>query len=345
MKHLPARIYPHKVGSRYANHAQEPPRDYFWFSAYQYLHTLCTTRRPAAHTLTDFLHIIDPISSSIVPQITWIGHSTFLIQCDGVNILTDPVFGDLSFFYKRLIAPGLALNQVPPIDIMLLSHNHRDHMDGPSLKVLGRNKHMVCAVPTGDGYWFNRRGFAHVMEHTWWQTTVMATPTMSGTPLRISFLPAVHWSQRGLFDKNRSLWGSWLIETGPYSIYFAGDTAYSPHFTLIKQHFDPIDLAIVPIGPCLPRLHMQYTHMDAAEAGQAWVDLGAPACIPMHWGTFRFGRDDFDTPIHMLNQWWSENSLHHPDKSLHVMKVGQRLACEKRMHVSPIVNQSLHSTL
>lgn len=345
MKHLPPRIYPRKIGSLYAPYADGTTRDYFWSCVYYYLNTLITTRRPHPRTLTHVAQKESSIPSSTVLQITWIGHSTFLIQCDGINIITDPIFGDISLFYKRLTPPGITLDQMPLLDLMLLSHNHRDHMDAPSLKALKSNTHMLCAVPIGDGYWFNRHGFAHVVEHTWWQTTVMALPTVSGKPIRIHFLPAVHWSQRGLFDKNKSLWGSWLIEVGDCCVYFGGDTAYSPHFSVIKQHVNPIDIALLPIGPCLPRLHMKYTHMDAIEAGQAWLDLGAAACIPMHWGTFRFGRDLFDTPLSQLNHWWDEHQLQHPDKQLHIMQIGQRLMIEPRVQISAVHDQSVVTTL
>ena len=143
----------------------------------------------------------------------------------------------------------------------------------------------------------------------WWEFYQYQSP--QGNRVKVTFLPAVHWSQRGLFDKNKSLWGSWLIEVDGHTIYFAGDTAYSDHFSAIKQWHSPIDTVLMPIGPCLPQGIMRYSHLDAAQAGQAFLDLGAQQFIPMHWGTFR--------------QWWHDNQHQLTEKKLHILKVGQQL--------------------
>jgi L-ascorbate metabolism protein UlaG (beta-lactamase superfamily) len=258
------------------------------------------------------------------PTITWVGHSTFLIQINGINILTDPIFFNLTTVFRRNLPPGIALSNLPPIDIVLISHNHWDHMHGPTLmalkdSILAREGQVL--VPDGDEQWFIKRKFNQVQSFDWGkQETVEGVASQA--PIKITFLPAWHWSRRGLFDRNKSLWGSWLIETGEHTIYFAGDTAYSDHFSEIGQHAPSIDVALLPIAPGEPKHKMQHTHIDAYEAGQAFLDLQAKTFVPMHWGTFNFGLDKFLTPIENLNQWWQEQNFG-DDRNIFILKVGE----------------------
>lgn len=245
-------------------------------------------------------------------SIIWIGHATFLIQTNGITILTDPIFGNLPFL-SRMMPPGIALPKLPKIDYVLLSHNHRDHMDAASLKALKKQNHdLQFLVPQGDKAWFDRRGLSGAREFNWWDEHLISRA-------RFVFLPAVHWSQRGMFDKNKSLWGSWMIE-GAQRIYFAGDTAHGIHFNHIKQNFAPIDIALMPIGPCEPHDWMRKTHVSGEHSIQAFADLGASHFIPMHWGTFGFGTDEFDAPIKRLHSAWNRMRL---NAQLHLLKAGQ----------------------
>lgn len=257
--------------------------------------------------------------------VTWIGHSTFLIQVGGVNILTDPIFGNASFLYQRIVRPGIELEELPPIDVVVISHNHHDHMEGPSInRLFERNPSMTVVTPYGDKQWFDQRGIERVYECCWWDyQELQLLPTLP--KLRCTFLPAAHWSQRGLFDRNQSLWGSWMLEIGGQSIYFAGDTAYGSHFVEIAEEFPSIDIAIMPIGPCEPREWMKHAHMDAAEAGKAFLEIGAHRFIPMHWGTFHFGHEPADLPVLRLRQWWQDHDAVIKEKRLHTPKIGQRL--------------------
>jgi L-ascorbate metabolism protein UlaG (beta-lactamase superfamily) len=244
-----------------------------------------------------------------------------LIQIGNLNIITDPIFGDASFFYPRILPPGIILEDLPKIDVVLLSHNHRDHMDAKSLLALkNRSQETTFLVPKGDKAWFDKRNFEHCSEYTWWDYTSVESPSQCGQ-VTFSFLPAVHWSQRGLFDKNRSLWGSWLIEWGSQTIYFAGDTAYSQHFEIIAQECSAITTALMPIGPCDPEPHMRKNHVNAQEAVKGFIDLQAQQFVPMHWGTFQFGTDLFDTPINRLQTWWQQQEM--LDRVLHIPKAGQ----------------------
>lgn len=256
-----------------------------------------------------------PPARSMKLLITWIGHSTFLIQVGGYNILTDPIFGSPTFLFPRLAAPGISFDQLPPIDIVMISHNHYDHMHGPTLKKLKKHHNPLFLVPEGDKRWFDMRRFKRCKEFSWWGQHRLCD-------MRFTFLPAHHWSQRGLFDRNRSLWGSWMLETKDTTLYFAGDTAYSNHFTEIKKTFANIDIALMPIGPCEPHDHMKECHVDADQACEAFLDLGAKRFIPMHWGTFFFGTDTYDLPILRLQGWWDEKKQAVLKQHLHILKIG-----------------------
>src|SRR5579872_423435 len=267
--------------------------------------------------VVQWIEKFQPITND--PVITWIGHATFLIQINGKTILTDPVFGNASFLFRRILPPGIPFHELPKIDYVLLSHNHRDHMDGPSLWALKKNNpHLIFLVPHGDKAWFDRRGLSGAHEFGWWDEYVIPE-------IRFVFLPAVHWSQRGLFDKNKSLWGSWMIErVAGGRIYFAGDTAYGIHFSTIAHHFEKIDTVLMPISPCEPDGWMRRTHVSAEQAVHAFADLKATNFIPMHWGTFPLGSDRFDEPIERLKRAWHERNM--GDAQLHLAKVGQHIA-------------------
>jgi len=277
--------------------------------------------------------------TSLQPRITWIGHSTFLIQIGGVNILTDPIFGNASPFFKRIVQPAIALDKLPRIDVILISHNHWDHMHGPTLrKLLPEIPNAHVLVPEGDERWFSKHRLKGVYGSTWGQKQYVYvehfSPSISknvATRLVFTFLPAHHWSQRGLFDRNKSLWGSWMIECNGYTFYFAGDTAYTDHFKEIAQDFPTIDSAFLPIGPCEPHEWMKNTHMNAEQAGQAFLDLKAQHFIPMHWGTFNFGHDDFHHPLERIDAWWQNNTQALTNKTFHTLRIGQTIEFEDRL--------------
>jgi len=283
----------------------------------------------------------EPIDRAKNLLLTWIGHSTFLIQVGGINIITDPVFGDLPFF-PRQIKPGIELAKVPPIDYVLISHNHRDHMDSAALTYF--KEHPTCAfmVPLGDKAWFERRGISRVREYTWWEREKFMH---DDTQIELSFLPALHWSQRGLRDFNTSLWGSWMISVGDHTIYFAGDTAYAGHFTAISKEFPSITHALMPIGPCEPRKWMKDSHINAEESGQAFLDLNAQKFFPMHWGTFSFGTDHHEAPYERIISWWKTQQLS-VEKQLYVLKVGQRFEepAQNTMIITPSSEQVVEQT-
>ncbi len=232
-----------------------------------------------------------------------VGHATFLMRLGGITILTDPIFESATFLFRRAVSPGITIDRLPPVDYVLISHNHRDHLDERSIKqIVSRSPHVTFLVPQGVREWFLHLNIERVHEYIWWDSY-----KISG--FACTFLPAYHWSGRWLTDKNRSLWGSWMIEAGGRTIYFAGDTAYWKHFLCIGHYFPNIDMALLPIGPCKPHKYMQTSHLNAASAIQAFIELRARYFVAMHWGVFYFGTDDIFTPIEYLERAW-KNKQH-----------------------------------
>jgi len=309
---------PYIRNGRFYNHDQERYRSIFLPSMVMLVEWYWNMIRKGTPDTSQWFMSIEPVSRSKHLAITWIGHATFLIQVGGINIITDPVFGDLPFFRRQLHA-GIPLEKIPDIDYVIISHNHRDHMDHAALTFFKHHPETTFLVPLGDKAWFERRGFTRVREYSWWDQD---TFVHNETAIEFSFLPAHHWSQRSLLDFNKSLWGSWAIKVGDDVIYFAGDTAYGAHFSAIGKEVK-ITHALLPIGPCEPQKWMQESHMNAEEAGQAFLDLGAQTFIPMHWGTFNFGTDHHVAPYERIVSWWQKQKF--TDRVFKVLKAGERL--------------------
>ncbi len=230
-------------------------------------------------------------------QITWIGHSTFLLQVNGLNILTDPIFSDraspISFAGpKRSTPPALTIEQLPSIDIVLISHNHYDHLDKRTIKALHRNqpdKPISYFVPLGQKAWFDKLGIAQVTELDWWDNAQINNITIHAVPVQ-------HWSSRTPFDRNTVLWAGFVIDAPQLSTLFVGDSGYSDDFKTIAQRLGGVDLALVPIGAYDPRWFMKSAHMDPEEALQVVQDVGATRAIGMHWGTFALTDEPMEEP-------------------------------------------------
>jgi len=238
-----------------------------------------------------------PLDSSAA-VVTFIGHSTFLIQTPAGNILTDPMYsqhaGPFSLMGPRRVRqPAVRLEDLPPIAIVLLSHNHYDHCDLPTLRVLATRFDPIVVTPVGNGRLTRRAGLHRVEELDWWQEA-------KTSKVPITLTPAHHFSARTPFDKNRALWGGFRIAAGSMSIYFAGDTAYAPFFQDVRRRLGPIDLALLPIGAYEPRWFMRVVHMNPAEAVQAHLDLEASQSVAMHFGTFQLTAEGIDEPARDL---------------------------------------------
>lgn len=228
--------------------------------------------------------------------VTFVNHSTVLIQLAGINILTDPAWSDRVGPWswagpKRARPPGIPFDALPPIDVVLISHNHYDHLDLPTLRRLHERDRPRIFVPLGDRDLLLANGIDRVDELDWWQRV-----TLDGG-LEIVFAPAQHNSGRSPFTVARSLWGSYLLRRDGLSIYFAGDTAYEVHFRAIRDRFGPVDLAFLPIGGYAPRERHRAFHLDPADAVQAQKDLGAKAAVAIHFGTFQLTGEDFGQPV------------------------------------------------
>ncbi|MFA6065682.1 MAG: MBL fold metallo-hydrolase [Candidatus Babeliaceae bacterium] len=264
------------------------------------------------------------LQKSVPLQLQWIGHASFLIQVNEFNILTDPIFYDLNaVLYPRKTPVGIEPRNLPQIDFVVISHNHRDHLDEASMNIL-KSHQPIMLVPQGTKAWFTSRGFEHVIENIWWQ---MTTFDRNGYTIKFTFVPAVHWSGRDPFDAHASLWGGWMIKANNKTVYFAGDTGFNePIFKAITDYARTIDCALLPIGPCEPRSLMCHSHMGPEDAVAACKILNAQVCIPMHWGTFGLGPDSFDTPIKRLDIAWKAHVSAESQDKLYKIKFGERIS-------------------
>jgi len=233
------------------------------------------------------------------PSVTFIGHSTFLIRLPGLTILTDPVFSERCspsqrIGPRRVRAPGLALEALPEIDLILLSHNHYDHMDLISLRKIRRRFPAAAIVTTlGNKAYLAKKGLADAVELDWWESNDIGDS-------RVTVLPARHFAARSLWDRNETLWGGfWLAHRG-LKLYFAGDSGYTKYFREIAARHGAPDLALLPIGAYEPRDFMGPVHMNPEDAVQAFRDLGASQAIGMHYGTFQLTAEPIDAPLHDL---------------------------------------------
>ncbi len=230
----------------------------------------------------------------------WIGHSTFLIRKNNLTILTDPVFSNRAspfrrFGPKRLIPPSLTIEELPSIDVVTISHNHYDHLDIRSLKKLSKlNPDLIFLIPEGDIDIFNKRNISNVKEFNWWQDMLI-------DEFKFTFTPVQHWSARGLFDRNESLWGGWYIKTNNYSMYHAGDTGYSNDFIETNKRLGPPKYAFLPIGAYDPEWFMSASHVNPEDSVKIMKDLQAEYSFGMHWGTFTLTAEDTLEPRERLN--------------------------------------------
>jgi L-ascorbate metabolism protein UlaG (beta-lactamase superfamily) len=248
-----------------------------------------------------------PALDGAAAVVTFIGHSTFLIQTAAGNLLTDPMYSQRAGPFniagpKRVRQPAVAFDHLPPISTVLLSHNHYDHCDLATLARLARRDDPRVVTPLGNGALLRSAGIRHVEELDWWDEAKTAA-------FPITVTPAHHFSARTPFDRNRALWGGFSFVIGGKRIYFAGDTAYAPLFRDVRARLGAIDLALLPIGAYEPRWFMRAVHMNPAEAVQAHLDLGAPDTIAMHFGTFQLTNEAIDEPLRALDEARRSNNI------------------------------------
>jgi len=241
------------------------------------------------------------LESSSTNYAVWIGHASFLINNGDLTIMTDPIFSERASPVawagpKRMIPPSIPLADLPPIDVVVISHNHYDHLDLPSLKALQQaNPEVVILVPQGDKALLEGQGLQNVHQFRWWQNIRLGKTELTFTPVQ-------HWSSRGITDRNSSLWGGWFIKSPSLSLYHAGDTGYSKDFVKTRETLGVPDVAFIPIGAYEPQWFMRTQHVNPAEAVQVALDLKAPRSFGMHWGTFILTDEPVKSPPEELKK-------------------------------------------
>lgn len=255
-----------------------------------------------------------------VPTVTWIGHATVLVQLENITFLTDPTWSNRPspvplIGPSRYVKPGLLMDDLPPIDFVLISHNHYDHLDLPTLRALAkRSSGTVFYVPLGNSELLRKQGIVNVQELDWGQTTVHEGVT-------IHCLPSQHWSKRGLTDDHRALWSSWAVMGATKRFYFAGDTGYFSGFETIGNRLGPFDLVALPIGAYEPRAMMRESHMNPEEALQAAIDLRASRAVAIHFGTFDLSDEPLEEPPQRFRD--AAEKAEFGDDAAWVLKIGE----------------------
>lgn len=256
---------------------------------------------------------IEAVHSPNQVKVTFVNHATMLIQSLHVTILTDPIWSmrasPFSFYGpKRVRDPGIAFDDLPHIDLVLISHNHYDHLDKQTLQQLNHKFHPIYIVPLGNRVLLHGFGIDNnrIIELDWWQKYEYKNAL-------VTLLPTQHWSARWLNDKYKTLWGAYGIELENKKIYFAGDAGYSSYFSEVKNKWGRPDIAFIPIGSYLPRWFMKLHHMDPKEAVRAHLDLGSQKSIAMHYGTFQLSDEAYDQPIKNLQKALQKESLSEND--------------------------------
>ena len=231
------------------------------------------------------------------PRVTWIGHATLLVQWQGKTILTDPHFTRRASPVgwagpERAVPPPLAVEELPPVDVVIISHDHYDSLDTESIQQLAAlHPGAMFFVPLGIGPWLISKGVtaSQVMELDWWDETEYKGLTITATPVQ-------HWCRRSPWDTNEKLWAGWAVKGDGVNFFFAGDSGYTPHFKEVGERLGPFDLAAIPIGAYEPRWFMRFAHISPDESVQVHQDVRAKRSVAMHWGTFVLTDEPLDEP-------------------------------------------------
>jgi len=252
-------------------------------------------------------------------SLTWLGQACFLIKIGGKIILTDPYLSSHASPTrfagpKRFVDAGIHINDLPSIDYLVLSHNHYDHLDAKTIKLLRGKNRMTVVTPLGLGKFFAKRGFSNIVEMDWWDH-------FDVDGLTIRALPSQHWSKRTPFDLNRSLWASYSFETSANKIYFTGDTGYAPLFKEIGEQYGPYNYTLVGIGAYEPREIMKAHHTSPEEAVLIGQDVKSKTLVAMHWGTVRLTDEPlFEPPGRFLQ---AASDAGYDDANTWVMSIGE----------------------
>lgn len=291
----------------------------------------------------EFIHRNARAGVAMEPAATWIGHSTVLVQFGGINLLTDPMFSerpmpvDIGIGPARTQPPGVRLPQLPRIDLVVISHNHYDHLDEKSVLALNAQPGgpPQFVVPLGIKRWFNDLGIARVVELDWWQSHFLTGTSNASGPIEVVLTPVKHWSARSIRDgRMQSLWGGYAVLAPDFHFYFAGDTGYSGDFKRTREHFRSrqgdrgFDFAAIPIGAYEPRWFMRQQHVNPEEAVFIHRDVAAKASLGVHWGTFILADEAPDQPPKDLAAARKAHGL--GEDEFFVLAVGQTRRFPKR---------------
>jgi L-ascorbate metabolism protein UlaG (beta-lactamase superfamily) len=254
--------------------------------------------------------------------VTWLGHACFLLRLAGRTVLLDPFLSEFAgprprLGPRRFTPPALAVERLPPIDILIVSHNHYDHLDAPTIEALAGRRSIEVVVPLRLGRFFRRRGYRKIHELDWGQQVRLGAVTVTA-------LPAVHFSRRGPFDHNKTLWASFAVASPSRRVWFSGDTAYGPVFGPVGDRFGPFDLALLGIGAYAPRALMANRHATPEQAVRIGRDLGAATLLGMHWGSLVLTDEPpFEPPARFLA---AGRAAGYADDRLWIMRIGETRA-------------------
>ena len=299
---------------------------------------------PAASVAADLALLKAPTT---LPAVTWIGHGTALVQASGLNVLVDPIFSERAspvqiFGPKRAQPPGVAMADLPNIDVVLISHNHYDHLDRNSVaqldeKAKAAGKTTLFLVPLGLKAWFNGIGIDSVIELDWWQNH-----SINGVEFHLT--PVQHWSARSVNDRSVTLWGGWAVLGTDFHWYYAGDTGYSRDFADTASMFAArqtealgggFDLALIPIGAYEPRWFMSQQHVNPMESVRIYQDVKAKRSIGVHWGTFQLTDEPLDQPPRDLAM--ARQALGVKEADFGVLAIGESRQFAKRAIANTVV--------
>jgi L-ascorbate metabolism protein UlaG (beta-lactamase superfamily) len=321
----------HHAASGFRNHPHKPEQPAsrslgisFYFRRFKV--SFFPPEVPSGHVMSEQQALLSLNDLKDQNTITWLGQSTFLIRIDGKNVLTDPFLTNNAFPLswggpERYSPPGLKIKNLPPIDIVIISHDHHDHLDPKTLAALPRKENIAILVPLGLKDMIEEMGFKTIHELDWHQSVTIGEITLTA-------LPAVHNSGRGLNNQNKNLWCSWAIRNTSINLYFAGDTAYSSSaFKEIGAMHGPFDVALVPIGAYEPRDFMRAYHANPEEAVQIGLDLNAKTLIAMHWGTIDLSDEPHWEPPQRFRAHANANG--YPAEQAWVLKIGETRALSR----------------
>ena len=314
---------PHRTAEGFRNNYPHPEKTGFWkWKMEQWREGL--PKRPEGGWR---FALAEPAFSEN-PSVTWVGHATVLLRVGGRTVITDPQFSEraspVAFAGPKRVVPAVpSIDQLPHIDVVVISHNHYDHLDRDSVTKLAAQKggSPKFFVPLGLKSWFERLEIRDVEELDWWERR-------EHHGLELHFVPVQHWSKRTLSDENQSLWGGWVVRHPELSFFFAGDTGYSADFADIRKRFGGFDLAAIPIGAYAPRWFMKIMHLDPSEAVRVHQDVGARQSLGIHWGTFENLTDEsLYEPPELLSQELKKAGL--GEENFFVLKHGETRALRR----------------